>query len=476
MEDQTTRPTVSVQLVFPRSFYGKGKSRKLSDETSIQRHSERIDVGEAVFIERKPLLIIIRSLWKDWCLLMMNEVFGKHDPYLQVGRLSLKGIVFGVGSYARIGAEMKQLIGRDQMKTLLVTDEGIEKAGTAEKVRQVIKDSKIMVETFSETEPEPTFRCLRKITEVVRSGKFDAIIGLGGGSSMDVAKTASIMATNPGDVADYYQFMEDKVKIKPLPKIMISTTSGTGSEVSFGAVATDDNGFKNFINSPFNQADISIVDPLMSVTCPPRLTAGCGMDALAHLAEAYVNFAATPLTDAFALHGIRLVAENLREAVYSGNNLTSRYNMAIASTLGGLCTSIVPVNVGHCISEGIGPVYKIPHGVANALVLPHQMRYNLPAIAGRIAALAPHLGVRCPPEMSTREIAEKSIEATKQLVLDVGLPIALKDINIPREEIPRIVDRIMKLHDPYNLAYYNPLKITPKNLTELVTNMWEGNV
>jgi len=397
------------------------------------------------------------------------------DPYLRIAQLSLKKIIFGVNAQTRVGFEVRQLLQKEDIKTLLVTDPGIVKSGLSEKVAGVLKDSRINVQTFGEVEPEPTLRCVRQVTEIVRKQKFDAIVGLGGGSAMDVAKTASIMATNPGDAAEYFQFMEDKVKNKPLTKVLISTTSGTGSEISFGVVATDDNGFKNFINSPLVQADVSIVDPLMTVSCPPRITAGCGMDAYAHLIETYVNFAATPLSDAFALHGIKLATDNVRTAVYHGEDLTARHNMAIASTLGGLCTSIVTNNIGHCISEGIGPMYKLHHGAANAIVLPYQLLFNIPAAMERVASLAPYLGIDS-RGLTSREAAVKVAHAVRDLVADIGLPTSLKEANIPREDIPKIADRVMKLHDNYDLTHLNPMKVNMKNVTELATDMWEGNL
>ena len=405
-----------------------------------------------------------------------NQILQKYEPYLRNGHISLDKLLFGLGVYTKVSDEIKLATGKNQAKILLITDEGVEMAGLASKVQEALKEGKIAVDTFSKTEPEPTFKFLRNISEIARCGRFDAVVGLGGGSPMDVAKTASIMATNPGDVGDYFNFLEDKVRIKPLTKIMIPTTAGTGSEVSYGAVGIDDNGFKNFVNSPLARADVSIVDPLMTLSCPPRLTAACGMDALAHLVEAFVNFLATPFSDTLALHGIRLVAENLRKAVYNGDNLTARYNMAASATLGGLANTIVGDNIGHCLSEGIGPVYQISHGLANAIVLPHQISYNLPAATDRIATLAHYLGVVDTKGLSSRELANKSIEAIKNLVVDVGLPLSLKEMNVPREHIPKIADRVMKLSDLYGLSRANPMRLTPSNVAQLVTNMWEGEV
>lgn len=399
-----------------------------------------------------------------------------HEPYLRIGQIGVKKILFGAGAHTEVGKEVKRVVGKNNVQSLLVTDQGVEKAGLVEKIRNTLKESGVLVDTFNKVEPEPTFRCLREVSELVRSKKFDVVIGLGGGSSMDTAKAASILATNLNDVDYYVHFGDDRVKKKPLTKIMISTTSGTGSVVSNSLVATDEKGFKVFICSPFAAADVSIIDPLMTVTCPPRLTASCGMDALAHLIEAYVNFLATPLSDTFALHGIKLVKDNLQKAVYNGDNLTARYNMAIASMLGGLCTSIVVCNIGHCISEGIGPLCKIPHGVANAVALPHQMLYNLPAVTDRIATLSHYLGVTDTQRFSMRDRALRSIETVKNLVLDVGLPISLKEVGVPKKSIPTIVDRIMELSGPYELSKNNPMKLTVENVTQLVTNLWGGNI
>ncbi|MEM1515468.1 MAG: iron-containing alcohol dehydrogenase [Candidatus Bathyarchaeia archaeon] len=389
---------------------------------------------------------------------------------------NVKRIIYGAGSYKAVGSEAKRL-GRNGT-ALLVTDKGVTKAGLAEKVREVVEKEGLRVDVYDELSAEPTLESARKITEVVRGAKYSVIIGVGGGTVMDSAKVAAVMATNLGDVSNYLAYTEDRVKEKPLPKILIPTTAGTGSEVSMYAVIVDEKGVKNFITSPSVLADVAIVDPLMTITCPPRQTAASGMDALAHSMENILSLGFTPLSDMYGLQSISLIAANLRTAYYWGDNLRARYNMSLAALLGGLAMGATPAgaNIGHCISEAIGPIYKIPHGIACAIVTPYMMEYNLPACIERLAMVASYMGLDV-HGLPLRKAAIEAIKFVKELVEDLELPISLKDVGVPKEDIPKIADYIMEERQHYYyLQTYNPRKPTKENITELLEKMYEGRI
>ncbi len=289
---------------------------------------------------------------------------------------------------------------------------------------------------------------------------------------------AAVLATNPGDITNYLAYAEDRVKERSLPKIMLPTTSGTGSEVSMFAVVIDNKGAKNFIASPKVLSDTAIVDPLNVITCPPKQTAGSGIDAMAHSMENILNLGFSPFSDMIGLQSIRLIVQNLRTAYYWGDNLEARYNMSIAAMLGGLAMGATPagVNLGHCISEALGPMYKVPHGVACAIVTPYVMDYNMPACIERLAIVAEAMGLDV-HGMSKRDAAIMAIQATRDLIEDLELPVSLKEVGFPKGDIPKFVKYLVEERQSYYyLQTYNPRRLTLNNVTELLEKMYEGRI
>ncbi|MEM2629678.1 MAG: iron-containing alcohol dehydrogenase, partial [Candidatus Bathyarchaeia archaeon] len=235
-----------------------------------------------------------------------------------------KRIVFGIEAVNQVGEEAKKLKAKN---ILVVTDDNIEKAGLLDKVKAPLEAEKLKYYVYKIPTAEPTMSSAKAITDHVRKNKYDLVIGVGGGSCMDSAKLAAIMATNKGDVESYCASATkapEPLTEDSLPKILIPTTAGTGSEASNTLVIID-GGYKTWITDAKVLAEVAIVDPLMTLTCPPRMTAGSGMDALSHLAEAVMVRKWHPISDAIALKGISLVAQNLRKAYYDGNNLEARW-------------------------------------------------------------------------------------------------------------------------------------------------------
>jgi len=375
-------------------------------------------------------------------------------------------IVFGVNSTEEVGKEAKRLGGK---KALILTSPTPEKLGLVDKVKTFLEREKFMVEIFNEVSPEPTLQMANVITDIVRKQTYDVIVGVGGGSVMDIAKVVSIMATNPGDVGNYLGI--GLVEKPGLPKILIPTTAGTGSEVTQGAVLTSEgNCEKVSIISNYVRADVALVDPLMSINMPPELTASTGIDALSHAIEAYMSLNASVISDTLALKAVELIANSLPAAFLQGSNLEARYNMSLAALMGGMVVD--PVNAGACAGHAaayaFAAKYKIPHGISVSITLPYIMEYNMSACLAKFKAISRAFGERV-EEMAVPEAASKAVARVRRLIGEtLKLPTQLRDIGIPREAIPELAEKMLITR----LLASNPLKITKEDAKEIFKKMW----
>ena len=391
--------------------------------------------------------------------------------------MNVNTVIYGAGASDSVGSEAKKL-SRESGRVLLITDKGVMKSGAPEKIKETVEKEKLEVDVYDELAAEPTLDSSRKLIERTRESDYSLVIGVGGGTVLDSAKTAAVMATNPGDISDYLLYGEDRFKDPSLPKILLPTTSGTGSEVSMFAIIVDKTGTKNWIYGPKLLADSAIVDALNVITCPPRQTAASGMDAMAHSMEAFLNLGYSPFSDAICLQSIRLIAQNLRRAYYWGENLEARYNMSIGALLGGYAMATTPTgaNIGHCIAEALGPRYKIPHGVACALVTPYVMDYNMPACIDRFDLVAESMGLNV-DGLSKRDGAIMTVQAVRDLAKDVELPTSLNEVGFPKADIPKVAGYLVQERQSYYLLQkYNPRRLTIENVTELLEKMYEGCV
>ena len=315
-----------------------------------------------------------------------------------------------------------------QRKILLVTDAGLVKAGIAGRALDLLAGRE--VEVFSDVEPDPSIETVIACADRVRARGCDLIVGLGGGSAIDTAKCASVMATNPGKVEDYLGI--DKVAAPGVPKIIIPTTAGTGSEVTNVAVLSlKAQNTKKGIVSRYLLADTALLDPKLTLGLPASVTAATGIDALTHAIEAYVSRFAQPMTDDFALKAIRLIGENLRTAVHNGQNIGARDAMLTASLYAGYAFGSAATGMVHGLAMPLGGQFNIPHGIANAVLLPHVMRWNLVANLPRYRDIAVALGETV-AHLSIREGAERAVVAVEALSHDVGIPVHLDDLAVPR--------------------------------------------
>jgi len=268
------------------------------------------------------------------------------------------------------------------------------------------------------------------------------VIGMGGGSSLDVAKGVSIMATNAGSVLEYCGM--DLVKKQGVKKILIPTTAGTGSEVTRVFVVTDEaDNTKKVVNTLYALAEIAIVDPLLTLTMPPKITADTGVDALVHAIETYVSMNATPFSDILAEKPIQWIARYLPVAWAKSSNLEARYFMSLAATTAGMAFASGGLGAVHALAYPIGTGYRISHGRANSMMLPHVMRYNLAGNPEKYAAIALLMGKDI-EGLSDLEAALLSVEAVEELLTTLQIPFHLSNYGIQEEDFPKLVEGAMR--------------------------------
>jgi len=324
-------------------------------------------------------------------------------------------IEYGIGATEKLAESLVELGSR---RALIVTDKGIEASGLLSNLADRLSATGMAFDIFSEVESNPKDHNVHAGTEIANRLQADCLVAVGGGSPIDCAKAIAVLATHGGAVRDYEG--PGKISRDVLPLIAIPTTAGTGSEVTFSSVITDTaEGFKFTLKHPCIAPRIALLDPKMTITMPPSLTAATGMDALTHAIEGYTARVAEPLADAAALHAVELVAKYLKIAVFEGDNLEARAGMLLGSVLAGIAFSHSDVAAVHCIAEALGGKYDTAHGVCNAVVLPTVMEYNLDYCRQRYARIAAAMGISFE---SADEGARKAVEAVKQLTEDLNLP------------------------------------------------------
>ncbi len=380
--------------------------------------------------------------------------------------LAPRKTLFGYGAVDKISEEAKLLGGQ---RVLIVTDSTVEKIGLVDKVRKPLLDSGFETDTWNGVEPEPTLRVADMLTGVARAKDYDLIIGVGGGSSLDMAKVASLMNKNPGELANYLS--GSQLQRKGLPLIAVPTTSGTGSEATATLVVTHQD-MKMGFTHPYGMPDIAIVDPELTISLPQKVTANTGLDALSHAIEAYMSIRANVYADAYCLQSMELIAENLRLAFCQGNNREARYSMSMASMLGGLSIANSSVCGVHAMAYGFAVMKQLPHGFSCAMALPYIMKYNALAIPERIADVAQVLGEDT-GELNSREAAEIAVEAVFRLNEDLGIPRSLGELGVPKEDVPRIADETMRIT---RSLLNNPRSISKVDAVQIFEDMWNGYI
>lgn len=367
-------------------------------------------------------------------------------------------VIFGNNSSEKIGEEVKKLSGN---KVLIITTEGIERRESLEKIKESLRNHEIGFGIFTEVEPEPSVRTAKKCISLAKG--YDFLIGIGGGSVLDVTKAVSVGVTNNLDEC----LGINKVKNLPLKKILIPTTAGSGSEVSNVSVLNDDKGQKAVIYSLHVFADLAVVDPLLTLTMPQRVTAGTGMDALGHAIAAYTSLNGNIVSDTFALKSIELISKSLRRAYNSPQDLEARSNMSMAALLAGIAMSnsgvimegcpIAGATAEHAIALPLGSKYKISHGEAVALSLQAVLPFNSTKSQEKFNRVANVFG------------EESVVNAVRKLVKDLKLPQKLHEVGVKNDEIKELAENSMKAT---RLLVNNPREIKLEDMIEMLRSCY----
>ncbi|MFS0646800.1 iron-containing alcohol dehydrogenase [Siminovitchia sp. 179-K 8D1 HS] len=349
-------------------------------------------------------------------------------------------IFFGCKSIQKI----PDIISREHFKrVMIVCDEGIENAQILDRILEQVQKSGVECIVFSNIEANPSVTTVDAGMQVCTEFNPDVLIGLGGGSPIDVAKAIGVIATNGGSITDYEGI--DKFENQSLPLLAIPTTAGTASEVTIFTVITDtQTEYKLTVGGRKLAARWAIVDPELTLTLPPKLTAATGLDALVHAIESYTSKMSYALTEALALESIRSISSSLRQAVYAGDNIQARVAMMYGSLVAGLAFNNTRLGNVHAMSHPLSAKYHVPHGIANSILLPYVMEFNLPACPEKFADIAKAMGENISTSQTLMENAYKAVNAVKQLSKDLKIPANFSDYNIDRRNIALMAKDAMK--------------------------------
>jgi len=340
-------------------------------------------------------------------------------------------------------------------KPLIVTDQGVVKSGTIQHVLSLLE---VEYSIYDLVKPEPELEQVQDCINFYHENQSDAVLAVGGGSALDIAKCVAALAGQNGDIREFVG--TDKITSRDIPLIVIPTTSGTGSEVTNIAILSDtENQMKQGIVSDFLLPDVAIVSPVMSVSCPASVTAASGVDALVHAIEAYISVNHSDITDALALQAIELIFEYLPQAYALPSNLIAREKMATASLMAGLAFGNAGVGAVHALAYPLGGKYKMAHGVSNALMLPYVLKWNVLGCAERLSKIAQLLNLS--QGNLHMENAEKLVAFLHQFCHQLDIPSGLRHFGIQEDDIPALAAEAIKVE---RLLKNNPRQLTVNDI------------
>ena len=345
---------------------------------------------------------------------------------------------FGPGARKELPEVIKRL---GKSKALIVTDAGLVKFGVAKMVTDVLDEAAIPYEIFSDVKPNPTVTNVKNGIEAYKKSGADFIIAIGGGSSIDTAKAVGIVINNP-EFSDIVSLEGcAPTKNKSVPIVALPTTAGTAAETTINYVIIDEVNQKKMVCvDPNDIPAVAIVDAELMYSLPASLTAATGMDALTHAIEGYITKGAWALSDMFEIEAIRMISRNLPTAVAEPSNAVARDAMAVAQYVAGMAFSNVGLGLVHGMAHPLGSLFDIPHGVANALLLPTIMEWNMPACLDKYPAIAEAMGVDI-SDMTREEAAQAACDAVKALSIKVGIPQHLSEIGIKESDIDTLSEQ-----------------------------------
>lgn len=356
---------------------------------------------------------------------------------------------FGPGTLTKLPKIVETLGGS---KVMLVTDPGVAQAGLLAKVQNALSGVYPCV-VFDRVPADPNTDAIEEIHQLARAEAVDCLVAIGGGSAIDAAKGASCLVANGGSLRAYGGV--NKVPKKGLPLVAIPTTAGTGSEFTIFAVLSDlKDEIKFTISSPYIAPDVALCDPEMTLTLPPRVTAATGMDAMTHAVESYTSRIATPVTDVLCLEAIGLLYRYLPVAVNNGSDLEARSNVLLAASLAGIVMNDAYLGLSHAIASPLGAHFHIPHGMANAVMLPHVMEYNYMAAPVKYGNMAAGMGVQTGKGLY--EDARAAIDAVRQMAGLCHVPTALRDVGAKEELLNQVAkDALLSIQLKFNCRSAN---------------------
>jgi len=377
-------------------------------------------------------------------------------------------ILFGVNAVKQLGETVTKFGGR---RVFLVADPGLKKAGIIKQITAELKKAKIPFTLYDKVTPEPGLKLADQGAALAKKDKADCVVGVGGGSALDIAKAISILLTNGGKAEDYLGL--GKIKLSGVPKIMIPTTAGTGAEVTFTAVFINEKtNSKGGMNGDPLYPDAAILDPALTLSLPPHVTAATGIDAFTHALEAFVSTGAHAISDMYALEAIDLISNNLRLAYANGANLEARSAMLMGSLLGGKALATAGVGLVHAMAYPLGGMFNTAHGLANAVLLPYVVEYNIIGNPVKFAMIAQIMGYET-EGLPVRDAAELAVEAIHQLNADVGIPAGLSGLNIPADKIPEMARIALTVTRPVE---NNPRRPTEEDVISVYEAAFNGTL
>lgn len=347
-------------------------------------------------------------------------------------------------------------------KVLIITDKGVWNTGLVEKPITILKSAGIQVEVINDTPPEPEIGQVNDIYLRAKELQCQMIIGIGGGSSMDVAKIVALMFTNQTPLKE--MLGTDKVEHPGIPTLMIPTTAGTGAEVTPNAIVlVPEEELKVGIVSSKMMADYVILDPLLTLNLPKSITAFTGVDALSHAIECYISKKANPFSDMYALRAVQLISRSLRKAYNDGQDVQARHDMLLGAMFGGICIATSSTTAVHALSYPLGGKYRIPHGLSNAILLPSVMEFNLDATEQKFKDIAGAMDLEI-AGLSDRQAAVKMIENLHSLLADLNIECTLRDKGITENDLDGLVEAAAKVT---RLLDNNPKAMTKQDIRKV---------
>ena len=375
---------------------------------------------------------------------------------------------FGQGALSSIKEEVEML---KVKKVCIVSDKGLERVGLVQKVMDLLNPKEVTITTFTELEGEPTFQLVEKASRKVREEQCDLVIGIGGGSALDVAKTAAAL----GDKRELKPYLSGgkTIENRTIYCILLPTTSGTGSEVTMNAIFGDeDAGVKRGIVSPALLPDLAIIDPELTISCPPRVTAASGVDAFTHAIESYISVNASLLTRIYAEKAMKLFPQYITKAVHNGRDIEARSGMSWVSVLAGVTLANAGVGAVHALAYPLGGTYHIEHGVANALLMPFVFNVIGRTCVDEMVNVASFLELG---DFSNKryQALDAVVDYLFNLLGELNLPTSLKELGITEESLPILAEQASKVD---RLLANTPYSLTQEKILVIYQNAYNGKV